>query len=104
MIPTGDVPKRVRHGQNMDRHPPIGDSGSLARFSGPAHFPFPSPLISLAEAATAYARESFKPGRHRGAGRELMTRIHEGLRGLSLPARYVSGCNPDHYAGRAAAA
>lgn len=93
----------------------------------PAHFIFPSRLAPLYEPATAYARESFPPGRPMLAGAvELMRRIHRdflydpnathvamplaqafdkrsgvcqdfthimiaALRGLGLPAAYVSG-------------
>jgi transglutaminase-like putative cysteine protease len=93
----------------------------------PVHFLFPSRLAPLHEPVTAYARESFSPGRPilEGAA-ELMRRIHRdfdydpdateistplaqaferrggvcqdfahimiaGLRGLGLPAAYVSG-------------
>ena len=101
-------------------------SQSLAA-SSPAHFIFPSRLAPLYEPSTAYARESFPPGRPilEGAA-ELMRRIRTdfdydtdatqvstplaeaferrggvcqdfahimiaGLRGLGLPAGYVSG-------------
>lgn len=93
----------------------------------PAHFLFPSRLVPLHEPATAYAAESFRPGRPiLEAAAELMRRIHAdfrydrqatavttplaeafaarsgvcqdfahaaiaGLRGLGLPAAYVSG-------------
>ena len=101
-------------------------SQSLAA-SSPAHFIFPSRLAPLHEPATAYARQSFAPGRPvlEGAA-DLMRRIKAdfaydpkatqvttplteaferrggvcqdfahimiaGLRGLGLPAAYVSG-------------
>lgn len=95
--------------------------------SAPAHFMFASPRIQLSPDVTAYARESFKPGRGiLEATRDLMRRIPKdfaykpaatdintplteafaqrqgvcqdfahimiaGLRGLGLPAAYVSG-------------
>jgi transglutaminase-like putative cysteine protease len=93
----------------------------------PAHFIYASRIVTLDEAITAYARESFPPGRQVLAGAvELMERIWDdfdydpkatvvstplaeafakrrgvcqdfahimisGLRGVGLPARYVSG-------------
>jgi transglutaminase-like putative cysteine protease len=93
----------------------------------PAHFLYPSRLVPLFDPATAYAADSFTPGRPIVAAvRELMQRVHDdflydpkatavttplaeafaartgvcqdfahaaiaGLRGLGLPAAYVSG-------------
>lgn len=93
----------------------------------PVHYLFPSPLVPLSVAVTAYTQGSFSPRRPTlEAATELMQRIHDdfryapdatkvstplaeafeqrhgvcqdyahimiaGLRGLGLPARYVSG-------------
>lgn len=124
---TADSPapawETVQDGMRADAFP---------EFPEPAEFIYPSPLVAIDPAATAYAAESFTPGASLLAAAfdltkrikadfayvpgsttidtpvaEIMAKRHgvcqdfthamiSGLRGLGLPARYVSGYLKTH--------
>jgi transglutaminase-like putative cysteine protease len=128
---TAPAWETVRDGMRADAFP---------EYPEPAEFIYPSPLIAIDPAATAYAAESFTPGaspiaaafdltkrirtdfayapgattidtpvseimaaRH-GVCQDFTHAMISGLRGLGLPARYVSGYLKTHGAPAASGA